>query len=82
MKMWTKYSLNFPDDWLCHRAGAFDISASLGSVSGSFSDTSFMYRHFCKTNTSKTPVHLRKTSIHFLHKDRCFPYSDYAKLEE
>lgn len=82
MKMWTKYSLNFPDDWLCHRAGAFDISVSLESVFVSISVTSFMYIYFCKTNDSKTPVHLRKTSPHFLQKDRYFPFSDYSKLEK
>lgn len=46
MTMYTKYSFNFQDDWLCHRAGAFDISALLKSVCGSFSVISFIHRYF------------------------------------
>lgn len=82
MNLQTKYSLNFSDDGLCHRAGAFDISASLGSVSSSFSVLTLIYRYFCRTNASVTPLHLRKTSTHLLQKGRYFSISEYAKLEE
>lgn len=84
MKMWTKYSLNFPDDWLCHRAGALELLTLvhlLGQFLVLFQLHLLCTDIFVKVMPVKTHCILERHLLTFYKRTGIFPFQIMLQLK-